>query len=178
MIRLFFCVTFCTARRRKILANTRAHRAFIDYAKRGLDHNMAVGRYVLMPDHIYFFVGDDHEFDLGMWVRGLNVLELPPSPAAEMERILPLRQRQLHRFCHWENYSPFRDADFLITRSAIPKVTPPNGIMFAKILFLRACSARQRICHFKVKLWRLSTPEDLPPVTSAATTCGIATYIG
>ena len=33
---------------------------------------MAVGRYVLMPDHIYFFVGDDHEFDLGMWVRGLK----------------------------------------------------------------------------------------------------------
>ena len=71
MIRLFF-VTFCTARRRKILANTRANRAFIDYAKRGLDHNMAVGRYVLMPDHIHFFVAGDHEFDLGMWVRGLK----------------------------------------------------------------------------------------------------------
>jgi REP element-mobilizing transposase RayT len=68
---LFF-VAFCTARRRKILANTRAHRAFIDYAKRGLDHNVAVGRYVLMPDHIHLFVAGDHEFDLGMWVRGLK----------------------------------------------------------------------------------------------------------
>ncbi|PYL45467.1 MAG: hypothetical protein DME27_02245 [Verrucomicrobia bacterium] len=74
MIRLFF-VTFCTARRRKILANARANRAFIDYAKRGLDHNVAVGRYVLMPDHIHFFVAGDHEFDLGMWVRGLKRVE-------------------------------------------------------------------------------------------------------
>ena len=68
---LFF-VTFCTARRRKILAHTRVHRAFIDYAKRGLDHNVMVGRYVIMPDHMYFFVAGDHEFDLGMWVRGLK----------------------------------------------------------------------------------------------------------
>jgi putative transposase len=68
---LFF-VTFCTRRRQKILANTRAHGAFIDYAKRGLDHNVAVGRYVLMPDHIHFFVAGDHEFDLGMWERGLK----------------------------------------------------------------------------------------------------------
>ena len=74
MIRLFF-VTFCTAHRRKILANARANRAFIDYAKRGLDRNVAVGRYVLMPDHIHFFVAGDDEFDLGMWVRGLKRVE-------------------------------------------------------------------------------------------------------
>ena len=54
------------------MANTRANRAFIDYAKRGLDHNVAVGHYVLMPDHIHLFVAGDHEFDLGMWVRGLK----------------------------------------------------------------------------------------------------------
>jgi putative transposase len=68
---LFF-VTFCTARRRKILANARAHTAFLDYAKRGLDHNVAVGRYVIMPDHIHLFVAGDHDFDLGLWVRGLK----------------------------------------------------------------------------------------------------------
>jgi putative transposase len=68
---LFF-VTFCTARRRKILANTRAHTAFIDYAKRGLDHNVAVGRYVVMPDHIHLFVAGGDDFNLGTWVRGLK----------------------------------------------------------------------------------------------------------
>jgi hypothetical protein len=36
--------------------------------------------------------------------------------------------------------------------------------------FVLAWSARQRIGRFKVKLWRLSTREDLPPVTAAATT--------
>jgi len=68
----FFFVTFCTARRRKILANIRAHSAFIDYGKRALDHNVAVGRYVIMPDHIHLFVAGDHEFDLGISVRGLK----------------------------------------------------------------------------------------------------------
>jgi putative transposase len=68
---LFF-VTLCVARRRKVLANARAHTAFLDYAKRGLDHNVAVGRYVIMPDHIHLFVPGGHEFDLGMWMRGLK----------------------------------------------------------------------------------------------------------
>jgi putative transposase len=54
------------------LANARAHTAFLDYAKRAPDHNVAVGRYVIMPDHIHLFVAGDHEFDLGMWVRGLK----------------------------------------------------------------------------------------------------------
>ena len=68
---LFF-VTFCTARRRKILANTPAHSAFIAYAKRALDHNVAVGRYVMMPDHIHVFVAGGRDFNLGTWVRGLK----------------------------------------------------------------------------------------------------------
>ena len=68
---LFF-VTLCAARRRKVLANAGAHTAFLGYAKRGLDHNVAVGRYVIMPDHVHLFVAGDHEFDLGMWVRGLK----------------------------------------------------------------------------------------------------------
>jgi len=46
---------------------------------------------VIMPDHIHLFVAGDHEFDLGMWVRGLK------------------------RFHHWENHSPFGNTDFLIT---------------------------------------------------------------
>ena len=68
---LFF-VTLCAARRRKVLASGHAHAAFVSYAKKGRDHNVAVGRYVTMPDHIHLFVTGDHEFDLGMWVRGLK----------------------------------------------------------------------------------------------------------
>ena len=71
---LFF-VTLCAARRRKVLANGRAHAAFVSYAKKGRDHNVMVGRYVVMPDHMHFFVAGDHEFDLGMSVRGLKRVE-------------------------------------------------------------------------------------------------------
>jgi putative transposase len=68
---LFF-VTCCTAGRRRILANTRGYIAFVDYANRGVDRHVAVGRYVIMPDHIHLFVAGGADFDLGMWVRGLK----------------------------------------------------------------------------------------------------------
>ncbi len=52
---LYF-VTFCTAKRRKILATSLAHDAFIAYARVAEDRNVAVGRYVIMPDHVHMFV--------------------------------------------------------------------------------------------------------------------------
>ncbi len=59
---LYF-VTFCTAQRRKKLANDVVHRAFVEYAERGDGHNVAVGRYVIMPDHVHLFVRGDTIFD-------------------------------------------------------------------------------------------------------------------
>ena len=89
---LFF-VTLCTARRQKVLANAGAHTAFLDYAKRGLDHNVTVGRYVVKPDHIHLFVAGDHEFDLGIWMRGLKRVV-----AAAVHR------RQTWKgFCRWDS---------------------------------------------------------------------------
>ena len=35
-------------------------------------HNVAVGRYVIMPDHIHFFVAGDPDFKLGAWVGTLK----------------------------------------------------------------------------------------------------------
>jgi putative transposase len=50
-----------------------AHEAFRKYALRGSEQfNVAVGRYVIMPDHIHFFVRGDEEFDLGKWTNGLK----------------------------------------------------------------------------------------------------------
>jgi REP element-mobilizing transposase RayT len=68
---LFF-VIFCTAKRRRVLASPRIHEAFISYGRDALDHKVAVGRYVIMPDHIHLFVQGDQDFELGMWVRGLK----------------------------------------------------------------------------------------------------------
>jgi REP element-mobilizing transposase RayT len=56
-VRSFYFVTFCTRNRRAILARTEVHEAFVDFAIRARDvHAIAVGRYVLMPDHVHLFV--------------------------------------------------------------------------------------------------------------------------
>jgi REP element-mobilizing transposase RayT len=68
---LYF-VTLCTRLRRKILANGDAHCAVLEYGERGIERNVALGRYVIMPDHIHLFVRGGPEFNLGIWVRGLK----------------------------------------------------------------------------------------------------------
>ncbi|MEI6085670.1 MAG: hypothetical protein WCS70_15405 [Verrucomicrobiota bacterium] len=67
-----YFVTFCSGHRRPWLACDAVHRAFREYATRGCAHGIAVGRYVIMPDHLHAFVCGGRELDLGMWVRGLK----------------------------------------------------------------------------------------------------------
>ena len=160
------------------MANTRAHRAFIDYEERGLDHNVAVWRYVLMPDHIHFFVAGDHEFDLGMWVRGLKRVVAAAVTGGRDGKDPAAETAAATSFSPLGKLQPFWQRGFFDHLIRNTESYAQKWIMFAKILFVLAWSARQRIGRFKVKFWRLSTPEDLPPVTAAATTCGIATYIG
>ena len=69
---LFF-VTICTIHRRKIGNLEIAHNAFLKYVACGLtDFGVAVGRYVIMPDHMHFFVCGGPEFKLEQWVNGLK----------------------------------------------------------------------------------------------------------
>ena len=69
---LFF-VTICTLQRRKIDRLDAAHEAFRKYALRGTqEFNVGVGRYVIMPDHMHFFVRGDDQFDLCKWINGLK----------------------------------------------------------------------------------------------------------
>jgi REP-associated tyrosine transposase len=64
-----FFVTVCTYRRRALLAAHAVNHAFRLFAERAYsDRNVAVGRYVIMPDHIHLFIcGPDH-FELGRWI--------------------------------------------------------------------------------------------------------------
>ena len=51
----------------------KVHEAFKRYARRGYDEfAIAVGRYVIMPDHIHLFVGGGPDFILERWVAGLK----------------------------------------------------------------------------------------------------------
>lgn len=69
---LYF-VTICCANRKHQLANDTIHSAFRDFAARGRqEKNIAVGRYVLMPDHLHVFVCGPAEFKLEQWVRMLK----------------------------------------------------------------------------------------------------------
>src|SRR6516225_567201 len=64
---LYF-VTFCTHLRKPFLACDDVHAAFVAYSERARDLNVAVGRYVIMPDHIHLFVRGSQDFELGPWV--------------------------------------------------------------------------------------------------------------
>jgi len=69
---LFF-VTMCTLQRGKFSSLATAQEAFTQYAARGLsEFNVAVGRYVIMPDHLHLFVRGDDNFILAEWVKGLK----------------------------------------------------------------------------------------------------------
>jgi putative transposase len=68
-----YFVTFCTHHRRAILANSAVKDAFQEFAMRGgVKRNVAVGRYVIMPDHIHLFVCGPDDFVLGRWVGSLK----------------------------------------------------------------------------------------------------------
>jgi REP element-mobilizing transposase RayT len=65
---LYF-ITFCTHQRKRFLACDDVHAVFALFAKRAeTSFNVAVGRYVIMPDHVHLFVRGAHDFRLGHWV--------------------------------------------------------------------------------------------------------------
>jgi putative transposase len=74
--RPFYFVTFNTYKRLPILAESEIHRVFRRYCVRAQENNVAVGRYVIMPDHIHLFVAFPMiEMELSKWVQMLrNVL--------------------------------------------------------------------------------------------------------
>ena len=69
---LYF-VTFCTHERQRFLAKDEVHTAFILFAKRAEEtSNVAVERYVVMPDHVHLFIRGDYNFRLGPWIGALK----------------------------------------------------------------------------------------------------------
>ena len=68
---LFF-VTACTLYRRPFPSLPTAFDAFNAYAIRAQSFDIAVGRYVIMPDHLHVFVCGPHNFLLAEWMKGLK----------------------------------------------------------------------------------------------------------
>ena len=84
---LYF-VTACVFKRRALLATDVVHGAFAEYARTGAEqHGIAVGRYVIMPDHLHLFIRCPPPRSLGVWMRGLKrVMELA-IPVAVRDRV-------------------------------------------------------------------------------------------
>jgi REP element-mobilizing transposase RayT len=100
-----FFITFCTHQRRKLLASDAMHKAFITFATKACsDHNIAVGRYVIMPDHFHLFVRGPDDFQLGLWV---GMLKQALAKHVTLTTTSPIWQRGFfdHLLRSDENYS-------------------------------------------------------------------------
>jgi putative transposase len=85
-----YFVTFCTHQRKPWLARSNLHAAFLAFIQCGWnEHRIAVGRYVIMPDHIHLLVSGGPAFNLGDWVKllkqclGKTIRESPESASPE-----------------------------------------------------------------------------------------------
>ena len=114
-----YFVTCCTQDRQLLLANDIAHDAFLGFVQRGYDdHHVAVGRYVIMPDHIHLFIRGPYDFKLSVWVNQLKGFltkkircsrspEANESPAGRLLQDGPVWQRGFfdHVLRNHESYS-------------------------------------------------------------------------
>jgi putative transposase len=84
-----FFITFCTRDRKRIDPLTSANDALVKYGKDALEEfNVALGRYVMMPDHVHFFVRGDANFTLSQWVGGLKrAISIAVSKDAVVARV-------------------------------------------------------------------------------------------
>lgn len=74
-VRPFYFVTFNTSNRQPILANDEVHEEFRTFCHNAGNHDVAVGRYVLMPDHAHLFVALPQEgMTLSAWIKALRTV--------------------------------------------------------------------------------------------------------
>src|SRR5438034_11304120 len=78
---LYF-ITCCTYRRRPLLANHPVHAAFVEFGQRGQkDLGVAVGRYVILPNHLHFSLRFLPVLIFEVGLARLNALVAKPSNA-------------------------------------------------------------------------------------------------
>jgi len=68
-----YYLTACTEDRSRILDQRLVHNAFINFALRAAEHQVWVGRYVIMPDHIHLFAGFGPEsISVSAWMKSFK----------------------------------------------------------------------------------------------------------
>jgi len=72
-VRPFYFITFNTYARQSLLARDEVHDTFCMFATKAGEHDVAVRRYVIMPDHVHLFVVcPTHGITLPIWVQSLR----------------------------------------------------------------------------------------------------------
>ncbi len=67
-----YFITACTHKRQALLDNELIHTAFRGFCEKARERNVFVGRYVLMPDHVHFFVTLPDNYDLSTWMKSFK----------------------------------------------------------------------------------------------------------
>lgn len=120
--------------RRNILACPVIHETFQAFCRKAVNHHVAVGRYVILPDHVHLFVVMPAEgIPLARWVQSLR--------ANSGKTLLALG----HAKPHWQE-------GFSITCCVRGRAMRKNGFMFCKIRCGQAWSAGQKIGRIKGRL--------------------------
>ena len=68
---LYF-ITIGTFDRKPVLANDAAHKRFVAFGKERSSHGISIGQYVVMPDHVHFFIRLAPQYKLGATVGFLK----------------------------------------------------------------------------------------------------------
>jgi putative transposase len=67
-----FFITCNTHERQKTLATESLHRSFEEFCLNATDHQIFVGRYVMMPDHLHLFVCFADAQKLPLWIKSMK----------------------------------------------------------------------------------------------------------
>ncbi len=103
---LYF-ITFNTNRRRKLLTNDFVHQQLVEFAQQSEVRRIAVGRYVIMPEHIHLFLRNGGEYPLSQWVRQLKrkiSSVIPASPPHCQKGFFDHLIRHGESYCEKWNY--------------------------------------------------------------------------
>jgi len=68
---LYF-ITCCTQTRQILLTNPPFHDSFRHFCVLAQEHNVLVGRYVIMSDHLHFFARINDSAQISMWIKSLK----------------------------------------------------------------------------------------------------------
>jgi putative transposase len=74
-VRPFYFLTFNTYKRQRLLARPEVHEVFRIFCSKAQEHDIGVGRYVIMPDHVHLFAAFPVDgIALPSWIQSLRTM--------------------------------------------------------------------------------------------------------